>query len=123
MRTSVSWPTGLRHADLGLTAYKGVVCFTGTLSEPRSVWAKRAIEHGWEVSDRVTNRTTYLVKGSLTKAKSMKETEAERWSISVVDEEYFADLLNLPTPIKKERARKQVDELSPDTESLRGYFR
>lgn len=108
---------------IGLSAYKGVVCFTGTLSESRAVWARRAIDAGWEVSDRVTNRTSYLVKGVLTKTKSLKETEAERWSVSVVDEDGFAEILNIPTPLKKERARKQVDELSPDTESLRGYFR
>lgn len=71
-----------------------VFVITGTLSAPRSEFARRIEAAGGKVAGSVSSKTDYLVAGD--KTGKAKLTAAEKHKVTVVDEAGLAELLEAP---------------------------
>lgn len=70
---------------------KGSVCFTGSLSIPRSVASKMAEDAGYEVKSSVTKNLTYLVTPDPNSGSS-KNVKAAKLGVKVIGEDEFKKL-------------------------------
>jgi DNA ligase (NAD+) len=64
---------------------------TGTLTEPREIFAERILAAGGKVSGAVSKATTYLLAGEKAGSKLAK---AQSLGVQVIDELTFGTLLN-----------------------------
>ena len=89
---------------------------TGTLSQPRSVFAERIEAAGGTVQDAVSKATRYLVAGS--DAGGSKLNKAKTLGTEIIDEAQLETLFGAPTTSLPDTPRVEVKESGYRQEEL-----
>ena len=80
------------NAGEGLSLHGLHVCFTGTMSQSREECQRQATQHGLIVQDNVTKKLDILVVADQN-TESTKAKKAREYSVRIINESAFFDLL------------------------------